>query len=379
LIVFLTNEFPCYAGGVATYSYELAKAIAAQGVAIMVLAAQKHPDDLAFDRAQQFPIVRVPENRSALKRHWNRFSALHNRIRKSHPLLLWASDWRAGISVSMAAHNFKIPYVVTAHGTEVLIARERFYRKRIALHVFRHAQLVLSDSDYTRRLLTDLGVADNKIKVTPLGIDPDHFLPDPVGVSNLVRRHDLEGKKVILTLARLTPRKGQDVMIRALPKVLEAVPSAVYVIAGSGEDEQRLRKLVADLGLETHVIFAGYVDDTEKAAYYHVCDLYVMLSRQEGHFVEGFGLTLLEAGVCAKPVVAGQHGGVPESVVEGQTGLLVDPRSTEEVAAAVIRVLSDEQFARKMGDNARRRILQEKTWSHTAKIVIEAFQGITRI
>lgn len=375
MIVLLTNEFPRYAGGVATYCYELSRALTAEGNPIKVIAAQKDPEDLAFDQKQAFPIQRVPENRWAPLRHWKRYCALKNCIRSSRPSILWASDWRTGVVVSLLARRFRIPYAVTAYGTELLIAQERNQWKRIALHVLRHAQLVLSISQYTRQLLLDMGLDKQRIRVTPLGIDPDLFPPDPDGASNLARRYNLAGKKTILTLARLTPRKGQDVMIRAMPEVLKAVPSAVYVIAGRGEDEDRLRKLVADLNLESHIIFAGYVPDAEKAAYYQACDLYVMLSRREGHYVEGFGLTLLEAGVCGKPVIAGRHGGVPEVVADGKTGMLVDPNSATEVAALVTQLLSDEVLSHQMGINARDHVVQKANWQTTARLTINAMQA----
>ncbi len=159
-------------------------------------------------------------------------------------------------------------------------------------------------------------------------------------------------------------------MIQAMPTVLESIPSATYLIAGRGEDEQRLRNLVAERNLESNVIFAGYVSDTEKAAYYQACDVFVMLSRQEGNHVEGFGLSLLEAGACARPVVAGRHGGVPEVVLDGKTGLLVEPHSDEASSSAITYLLCNSGEAQRMGRNGREWVEHTANWSATARLTI---------
>ncbi len=209
MIVLLTNEFPQYAGGVATYCYELARAMTAQGYPVTTLAAHKHPDDFAFDQMQTMSIYRIPETRQAVLRHLNRYWSLLNRVRTCRPTLLWASDWRTGLAVLPVARQLNIPYVVTAYGTELKIAAQSKYRHRLALAVFNNAQVVMSISRYTRQLLIDLGVAADKIKVTPLGIDPSQYAPDLTGVEKIVQHHAFRDKKVILTLARLTRAKGK--------------------------------------------------------------------------------------------------------------------------------------------------------------------------
>jgi phosphatidylinositol alpha-1,6-mannosyltransferase len=379
MIILLTNEFPQYAGGIATYCYELTDAIAKQGHPIAVIAADKGQGNAAFDQQQIFPVARVREYPWAAHRHLARYWTLVSQIQKYPSSLLWASDWRTGVVVLFAARRFRLPFVVTAYGTEVRIASANRLKRQIALQVYEQAELVVSISEYTRQLLIDLGVAPNKIHVTPLGIDPSEYLTPPSNVDKVIQQHNLANKRVILSLSRLTPRKGQDVMITALPQVLTKVPNAVYLIAGKGDDEPRLRALIAEHGLGSHVIMAGYVAEELKSAYYYACDVYVMLSRQEGHLVEGFGLTLLEAGACQKPVVGGRHGGVVDTVLDGETGLLVDPFDVQAAAEAVSLLLSNDKLAATYGENARRHITRHANWETTAEKTFHLFKSIANL
>lgn len=370
MILFLTNEFRPVDGGVATYCYEMTSELNALGYTTVVVAAQQRLDDPAFDARQAFPIHRVPEYPIGLIRHAARYQALLRYYDIYKPQLLWAADWRSGISAAFLATQYRIPLVVTAHGTEVLRAEANSFAKSLARYVYGRARTVLCVSHYTQNLLEALRVNRQKLIVTPLGVNYKQFDIDTNVTHAIIRKHELEGKKVILTLARLTARKGQDVMIKAMPYVLKEVPNALYLIAGRGEDEERLRGLVASLNLQEYVRFAGYVSDDEKSAYYHTCNVYLMLSRQEGVLVEGFGLTLLEAGACERPVIAGRHGGVADAVVHGETGLLVEPENIDDVVAAVTRLLTDEEYASSMGKNARRRIEQNANWTATAQNTI---------
>ncbi len=199
-----------------------------------------------------------------------------------------------------------------------------------------------------------------------MGVDPHKWQATDDEVAEIKKRYGLQGKQVILTLARLTARKGHDVVLQALPAVFAIHPDAVYVVAGKGENESKLRQLVQQLGLTQKVIFTGFVPDEEKAILYSACDVYVLLSRQEGIQVEGFGITLLEASACARPVVAGRHGGVLDAVEDGVTGLLVEPDDVEGVATAIKSLLGDGEYARVLGENGRLKVETYANWHNVA-------------
>jgi len=219
-------------------------------------------------------------------------------------------------------------------------------------------------SQSTKREIVQLGLNPDRIAVIPPSVDTQRFHPQIDG-SQVVTRHRLQGKKVILTVARLVERKGIDMVIRAMPKVLKAIPDAVYLVIGTGPYQGRLERLVEELRLGNRVIFVGYVADEELPYYYGACNLFVLPSRtlaDKGE-IEGFGIVFLEAGACGKPVIGGRGGGTSEAIEEGVTGLLVDPLDVNEIANVIVKVLQDEELARRLGENGRRRATNQPDWT----------------
>src|SRR5690606_26326033 len=156
-------------------------------------------------------------------------------------------------------------------------------------------------------------------------------------------------RPVILTVGRLQKRKGHDQMLRALPAIRAAVPDILYVIAGNGEERDALETLMESLGLQNHVQFCGEITDSELVDCYQQCDLFVLPNRQIGDDLEGFGMVLLEAQACGKPVVAGNSGGTLEAMFPEKTGRLVRCDSPDELSKAVIDLLRDPDRLRQMG------------------------------
>lgn len=170
----------------------------------------------------------------------------------------------------------------------------------------------------------------------------------------------LAGRKVILSIGRLVERKGFDTVIRALPQVLKTVPNACYVMAGGGEYSSELKKLRDQLGLQDHVVFAGSPDREAIPAYYRLCDVFVMPSRTlSGSQCEGFGIVFLEAAASGRPAIGGLSGGIPDAIVDGVTGHLVDPTDVGALAERIISLLTDPELAKSMGQAARQRAVEE--------------------
>ena len=261
---------------------------------------------------------------------------------------------------------FGAPYIVWSHGGDLLRGRRSPGFTPLLRFVLRHAQRIAANSEATRDLLRALGVPAGRVCVIHPPVDAARFRPDLDG-SSIRDRHALQGKKVLLTVARLVEHKGVDAVIRALPQIAASVPEAVYLVAGEGPDRTRLERLAKELGVQERVIFAGRVfrQPDEAPRYFAACDVFIMPSRHipaTGQ-VEGFGIVYLEAGACGKPVVAGRGGGVAEAVEDGVTGLIVDPHDVDAVARAATRLLSDDGLARNMGAAGRRRAEQPADWS----------------
>jgi len=193
------------------------------------------------------------------------------------------------------------------------------------------------------------------------GVDAARFTPEGPDFRRLLA---LESRPVIGTLSRLVERKGFDTVLRAMPRVLEEFPDALYLVVGDGPDRPRLEALTRKLGIGDSVHFAGAADEESLAAWFRTLDVFVMPSREiasSGH-VEGFGIVFLEAGACGRPVLGGRSGGVVEAVQDGVSGRLVNPGDPEDLAQALLGMLRDPHQARAMGRAGRLRVEREFAW-----------------
>lgn len=205
------------------------------------------------------------------------------------------------------------------------------------------------------------------IKIAP-GIDTDHFAP--VSTSEKLRKDlGLADKKVIVCVGRLVHRKGQDILIQALPAILEKHPTAHVLMVGEGPYRQDLTKMVLKLKLSDAVTFIGRIQYKDLPRYICAGDIFAMPSRSRlaGLEVEGLGIVYLEASSCALPVIAGRSGGAPDAVDEGVTGFSVDGTSPTEVSRAIINLFDDPIRAKAMGAAGRSWIIDKWRWEIWAK------------
>jgi len=182
------------------------------------------------------------------------------------------------------------------------------------------------------------------------------------------RRVGFADRPVVVCVSRLVPRKGQDTLIRSLPRIQAAVPGAALLLVGGGPDMPRLQRLAVAAGVADDVAFTGSVPWPELPAHYAAGDVFAMpcRTRRAGLDVEGLGMVFLEASATGLPVVAGDSGGAPDAVREGETGYVVDGRSVAEVASRVSALLADPVAARAMGGRGRAWVEREWTWEKVA-------------
>jgi len=292
-----------------------------------------------------------------------------------------------GLLGLLIGRSLGVPTVVFAHGEEITTwgkagprCRRKItgnLKKALMWWSYGRAARVIANSTFTAALLRARGIDDGKIEVVNPGTDPDRFRP--TGRDGcLVSRLGIAGKRAILTVGRLTERKGQDMTIRALPAILSEIPNVVYLIAGTGPYEASLRRLTETLGLNGHVLFLGEIRDEMLPQVYNLADVFVMPNRRlpDSDDVEGFGIVFLEAAACRLPVVAGRTGGVPDAVLDGRTGILVDADSPAAIAEAVVRILRDAGLARAFGEAGRERVLGNMTWEHSARGVRSVIESV---
>ena len=199
------------------------------------------------------------------------------------------------------------------------------------------------------------------VKIAP-GIDTDHFSPQDA--THLRSELGLAHKKVIVSVGRLVHRKGQDVLIEAMPTIIEQVPQAHLLMIGEGPYRSYLETRVKSLGIQESVTFIGRIQYADLPEYICVGDIFVMPSRSRlaGLEVEGLGIVYLEASACGLPVIAGNSGGAPDAVLHNKTGLVVDGTRKADVAEATIELLLDSKRSKAMGAHGREWIIQEWRW-----------------
>jgi phosphatidylinositol alpha-1,6-mannosyltransferase len=223
-------------------------------------------------------------------------------------------------------------------------------------------------SRYTRsRFASAFGPAAS-LEYLPSGVDTDRFRPDPAGRAELRDRYRLGERPTAVCLSRLVPRKGQDMLISALPSIRQRVDGAALVIVGGGPYLGALRKLAQDRGVADHVTFTGGVPAPELPAHYALADVFAMpcRTRGAGMDVEGLGIVFLEASATGVPVIAGESGGAPEAVQHNKTGLVIDGRSVDRVADAVTELLTDRDRAAAMGSAGRQWVTSQWRWDTLA-------------
>lgn len=294
--------------------------------------------------------------------------------------VLQCGHLQLGATTWLASRLRSIPYVVYAYGDELLPSRGRVRSRlgaRLSRAVLRRAAAVFVISEYTRGLVLRRGVPEDRIFKIPMGAEVAAPAAPGVGEQVLVRL-GATGRPLILSVGRLIRQKGHDQLLRALPPVLAEFQRAVCVIVGQGPEEAALRSLARTLGIGGRVRITGFVSDEDLAALYEACDLFVLLSRDlsRERKVEGFGLVFLEAAARGKPAVGGATGGVPDAVLDGVTGRLVDPDEPIQATRAILELLRDKDSAHSMGAAARKRVLEELNWSRSADQVMSVVQRI---
>lgn len=360
----VTNDFPPRPGGIQQFLHNLA---IRQPDGELVVYASTWRDPRQFDAEQPYPVVRdrtgvlLPTPRVARRvaelaraegcdRVW--FGA-------AAPLGLLAQGLRRRAGMRRAAG--------ITHGHEIGWAA--LPGARSALRRIADGNDVLTYlGEYQRvRLARALGERTSLQRLAP-GVDSAMYHPDVDGAA-VRARHGLTGRPVIVCVSRLVPRKGQDTLVRALPLVRRAIPDAALLLVGGGPHRPTVQRLARELDVADHVVLTGSVPWAELPMHYAAGDVFAMpcRTRNRGLDVEGLGIVYLEASAVGLPVIAGDSGGAPDAVREGETGYVVPGRDVDVLATRLIELLSDDALRSKMGAAGRSWVEQEWGWDLQAR------------
>jgi phosphatidylinositol alpha-1,6-mannosyltransferase len=262
----------------------------------------------------------------------------------------------ASVTALLAKKFVRLPYVLFTHAEEITYITTRPLYLRLLKAVLRNADAIITVSEYTRGVLHELGAAPESIhKVLPPVGESNRAPVDSAALDALRANYSIGKNRVLLTVGRLVNRKGHTSVIEALPFILESFPETLYVIVGTGPEEQRLKDLVLRAGLQDRILFTGRVDESELACWYEICDIMVMPNRylSETRDTEGCGIVFLEASAHGKPVIGGRDGGVADAILDGRTGFTIDGTDAAMLAEKVCYLLGNPEAALEMGRAGR--------------------------
>jgi len=269
----------------------------------------------------------------------------------------------SALGMMYISRRFSIPYVVLIHGSDLSYSVHTRLDRWSLDRVLHNAALLLTNSKYTKEKLGKRNYGTQGIQIIHPGVDVELF--QPKDSDSAKKRYDLSNRKVCLTVGRITVRKGQERVLKALTKVVDKIPEVIYLIVG--REDTRLKQLAKGLNLEDHVRFLGHMEQKQLPDVYNASDLFVMPSYSVEGDIESFGIVYSEAAACGLPAIGGRSGGVPEAVLDGSTGILVDPYDIGAIAEAMIRLLTNEEESSRLGANGRRRVEEELSWKKTGE------------
>ncbi len=363
----ITLEYPPQIGGVASYTYNLAKNFSSDEV---VVYAPEMKGDAEFDRKNKWKTYRANPFFWFLWPRWLRMlSQVWGLVKQENIGLIYVHHaLPAGWVAYLLKKIEKIPYVVFFHGTdlELGIKNKKNKLKKICLK----ADKIVVNSEYLKNKFNSAFEGINKEVSVVYPCPDDNFLQpvSPAELKKLKSQLALEGKNIIITVARMADGKGYPHLIRLLPKILEKVPNLVWLIIGDGPKKDDIIKAIQKNYLQNVTRFIGKVSYTELPKYYQIADLLVLLTHpDQSSAEEAWGTAFVEAAASGLPVVAGRAGGVEEAVENMKTGLVVDVYQDQSIISAVVELLHNRNFARQMGQAGRERILREFNWTEQLK------------
>jgi phosphatidylinositol alpha-1,6-mannosyltransferase len=358
----VTNDYPPCIGGIQRTLHSLVRELPPERVS--VFAPGEEGSDL-FDAGEPYEIFREPREfvwpGPEARRH------VREAIRASgaEVVLFGATYPLAMLGPGLAKRG--VPYVAAAHGFEYWLSLAPGTHGLMRYSTSRASRVAVMCSAFIARVVRTAVPDPVPVSVLYPGADAEAFRPD-LPVEDLRSRLGLGGRPLVVCVSRLVARKGQDVLIRAMPQIRARVPDAALLIVGNGPYREKLDELATASAVGS-VIFAGQVSEEELPLFYAVGDVFAMPCRTRlgGLEVEGWGNVFLEAAACGRPVVVGDSGGARESLVDGETGVLVDGTNVAQVADAVASLLEDPARARVMGRAGRERVERAHTWPRIAQ------------
>jgi phosphatidylinositol alpha-1,6-mannosyltransferase len=375
-VLLVTGVFPPGVGGMQAY-YHYMCLHSKQAITVI---ANEYDNDAEFDANQPYPIMRGPffknEKVDAISfwRMWKMTKQVSQQMKPDMTIYGYILLGMIGLILKWRTGR---KYMISTHGKDMLEFKNVPVMRSIVKLILNKADGILTNSEYTRNLILDYGVDPGKIELIYPGVDAA-FLPAPKNDA-LVAKYGLQGRYVIVTTGRLVLRKGQDVVIEALPKIAEAIPNVSYLVIGDGPEMERLQRLAKQFGVEDRVVFTGNITEVpDMIDHYNISDQFIMVARvlKLQGTVEGFGIVYMEAASCKLSLISGDSGGVREAVLHEETGLNVDSTSPQAIADAIIDLYQNPDKKQRLIENAYSRAKTQFQYDYLANKMDEFIDKI---
>lgn len=372
----VTNDFPPRAGGIQAFVHNVLLHQPPESVVVYAPKWKRAPE---FDAEQPFPVVRHP---TSLMLPEPVVLAKARAIAQEYECtrLMFGAAAPLGLLTPRLRRQGLAPVIALTHGHEAAWAVTPGARQ-VLRTIGNSVDTITYLGQYTRARIASALRPDAAARMRRLvpGVDVQTFNPDVREKGRAVRAEfGLADRPVVVVVSRLMPRKGQDTLIRALPAIQRQVPDAALLIVGGGPYRSRLETLVEETSVADSVVLTGGVAWEDLPAHYAAGDVFAMpcRTRNRGWDVEGLGIVYLEAGAVGLPVIAGNSGGAPDAVLEGETGFVVDGRDLAQVADRVSELLRDPELAQQMGRRGRAWVEQQWSWPIVSRRLTDLLEGV---
>ena len=372
----ITNDFPPRPGGIQTFGYEIVRRFDPESVTVLTSNWEGAAE---FDAAQDFKIVRA--NTQTLVPSKSTLSmAREIVVAENITRVLFGAAAPLGLLAAPLRKLGVTNIVGMTQGHETGWAMTPGTRQALR-KIGNDTDYLTYISEYTHKKIAKALSPDAAARMRRIvpGVNATEFSPGNLSSGNQLRTElGWTDRPVIVCVSRLMARKGQDELIRALPKIHQTAPNASLIIVGDGPYRKDLERLVKKLGLENFVHLTGKVSQTELSKWYAAGDIFAMpcRTRMGGWDVEGLGIVFLEGSATGLPVIVGDSGGAVDAVIDGETGYLVDGTNTAEIADRIAYLFANPDVAKKMGNAGRNWVTQEWTWDQNFKKLDGLLSGL---
>lgn len=379
-VLVVTNDFPPTLGGIQTYVRDYLATLTVEDAHVVVfastqdaVAARQHDATVGYEVVRWPRKVMLPTPATARR--------MQELIREHAIDTVWfGAAAPLALMATKAREAGARRIIASTHGHEV--GWSMFPGSRHVLtSIGRQVDCLTYVSHYARNRMSTAFGSTVAWEPMPGGVDTTTFHPDPQMRAMLRKRYGLEDRKVIVAVSRVVARKGQDTLVEVMPEVLRRVPDAHLLIVGPGDYAEKLKRRVKALGIGAAVTLTGPVDFAELPGHYCAGDVFALPVRTQGGglSVEGLGIVFLEAQACGVPTVAGMGGGAPETVIDGETGEVVDGRDRRAVADTLCSLLLDANRSASLAEAGRERVNAAWTWQRLRQQLLAVLAGDGRM